>query len=442
MDVSSSAVSVDAVPPRWNDPSGMLGVDEARARILAAFAPLDAVAVPIAEALGLVLAETIAAGEDIPPFTNAAMDGFAVRATDTAGASSATPCGLRVVDEVAAGQLPRATVTAGTAVRIMTGAPMPAGADAVVRFEETDEATHGRGRVGAPGGTIAILRAARRDENVRPAGEDVRVGETVLERGTRLRPAEIGLLAALGRTEVAVHRRPKVAVLATGDEVVAPGEPLQPGQIHDSNSAMVAALVRRCGGEPVSFGIAKDATEALRDKLRAASGADLLLTSGGVSMGDYDVVKDVLRLEGRIELWQVRIKPGKPLAFGRIGGKPLIGLPGNPVAAAVVFEQFVRPAILTLLGRTPVAMPTVRARLLDRVENQGGRRHFVRVRVEQTEGGYVARLAGGQGAGVLSGLSRANGLLVVPEELTVAEPGVVLAVQMFDWDLDSFEALG
>ncbi len=420
---------------RWNDPAQMVGVDEARDRILAAFAPLEPVTMPVADALGLVLAETVVAAENVPPFENAAMDGFAVRAEDTVGASPSSPRGLRVVAEIAAGYAPDATVTTGTAVRIMTGAPMPAGADTVVRFEETDEASLGREQVGIPGSTIGILREARPTENVRPAGEDVPAGTTVLTPGIRLRPAEIGLLAALGRTTVTVHRRPRVAILATGDEVVPSGEPLRPGQIRDSDSPLVAALVRRCGGDPVLLGIARDATDTVRAKLRAAGDADLLLTSGGVSMGDYDVVKDALRREGSVELWQVRIKPGKPLAFGHVGDKPLIGLPGNPVAAAVVFEQFVRPAILRLLGRTDLSIPTVRARILDRIENQGGRRHFVRVRVDPSDDGYVARLAGGQGAGVLSGLTRANGLLVVPEELKLAEPGMTLPVQMLDWDL-------
>jgi len=419
----------------WDDPARMLGVDEARDRVLAAFGPLPAVRLPIGDALGLVLAADVFAGGDLPPFANAAMDGFAVRAADTADASSDSPIALRVVGQAAAGYQPEQTVEAGEAVRIMTGAPVPAGADAVVRFEETDEAFHlGRPITGTPA-RIGINRCAKPGENIRPAGEDVRLGETVLTAGTRLRPAEIGLLAALGRVEAAVHRRPRVAIVATGDEVVDPGTEVGPGQIRNSNSPAIAALARRCGAEPLVLGVARDTADDVRAKLAAADGVDLLITTGGVSIGDYDLVKQVLRDEGRIELWQVRLKPGKPLAFGWIRGGPLLGLPGNPVAATVAFEQFARPAILKMLGRTDLAIPTVRARLADRVENRGGRRHFARVRVDASGDGYVARLAGAQGAGVITSLIRANGLLVIPEELAVAEAGTILTVQMPDWDL-------
>jgi molybdopterin molybdotransferase len=262
----------------------------------------------------------------------------------------------------------------------------------------------------------------------------VAAGERVLAAGIALRPAEIGVLAALGREQVAVHRRPRVAVLATGDEVVDAGAELGPGQIRNSNSPTIAALVRRCGGDPILLGVARDTTAELRAKLAEARQRDLIVTSGGVSSGDYDVVKHVLQTEGNVEVWQVRIKPGKPLAFGRVGGAPLIGLPGNPVAAVVAFEQFVRPAIRKLLGHRDLGIPTVQARLLDRIDNPGGRRHFVRVRVEaEAPGGYVARVAGSQGAGVLTSLMLANGLLVVPEDLAVAEPGMMLPVQMLDW---------
>jgi molybdopterin molybdotransferase len=282
---------------------------------------------------------------------------------------------------------------------------------------------------------LGVKRPLKPWANIRPAGEDVRAGQTVLTAGTRLRPGEIGLLAALGRATVLVHRRPRVAILATGDELVEPGTEPRPGQISNSNGAAVAAMVRRYGGEPLVLGIARDTTDDLRAKLRAGSGADLLITTGGVSVGDYDLVKDVLRAEGRIDLWQVRLKPGKPLAFGRIDGTPLLGLPGNPVAAAVAFEQFARPAILAMLGRTDLAIPTVLARLGDRVENRGGRRHFARVRVEATAEGYVARLSGAQGAGILSALAAANGLLVVPEDVPTAEVGTMLPVQMLDWEV-------
>jgi molybdopterin molybdotransferase len=393
----------------WEDADRMVGVDEAREAILAAFAPLPAITLPILDALGMVLAEEVVAGVAIPPFPNSAMDGFAVRAIDTIGASFETPIRLRVIGEAPAGYESRACVGPSTAVRIMTGAPVPEGADAVVRFEETDEVERPGEHNGHVADAVGIRRAAKPGDNVRPANEDVAAGDIVLRGGAHLRPAEIGMLAALGRTHVLVHRRPRVAILATGDEVVDPGDPLGPGQIRNSNSSTVAALVRRCGGEPVLLGVARDTTAALRAKLREAQRADVVITTGGVSTGDYDLVKHVLRMEGAVALWQVRIKPGKPLAFGRIGGVPLLGLPGNPVAAA---------------------------RLLDRVENRGGRRHFVRVRVEPDElGGYTARVVGAQGAGVLTSLVLGNALLVVPEDVSVAEPGMVLPAQMLDWDL-------
>ncbi len=431
MRIAPSPSPAVASPERPRDePAGMLGVDEARARILAAFAPLPAVEVSIHEALNLTLAEGIVVGRDVPPFANSAMDGYAVRASDTRDAQPDAAVQLQVTGQVAAGYLPEVRVEPGRAIRIMTGAPVPAGADAVVRFEETDEA-------GGTGGVawIGIHRPVRPGENIRLAGEDARDGETVLTAGVRIRPAEIGLLAAVGRTRVAVHRRPRVAVLVTGDEVVDPGETPRAGQIWNSNGPMVAAQILQCGGEPVLLGVARDTTEAVRATLARAAGVDLLISTGGVSAGDYDVVKDVLQAEGRIDLWQVRLKPGKPLAFGWIGDTPLIGLPGNPVAAAIAFTQFARPAILTMLGRRDITMPTVQARLLDRIENHGSRQQYVRVRVDSTPDGYVARLAGRQGSGMLTSLTKANGLLVVPETCAIAEPGMTLPVQMPDWDL-------
>jgi molybdopterin molybdotransferase len=411
----------------------MIDVDAARARILAAFTPLPMVRVPLADALGSVLAVDVIAGASVPAFPNAAMDGFAVHAGETFDASAERPVRLRVIAEAAAGYECAAVVRTGTAVRIMTGAPVPTGADAVVRFEETDEGT-GAVRHG-PGDTVAIMTPVRLGENVRPIGEDVHVGETVLAAGSRVRPAEIGVLATLNRTQATVHRRPRVGILATGDEIVDAGEPLGPGQIRNSNAPMLVALVTRCGGEAVSLGTARDSEDDLRGRLAQADGLDLLLTTGGVSVGDYDLVKQVLQVEGRIDLWEVRIKPGKPLAFGSLGHTPILGLPGNPVAAAVAFEQFARPAIRKMLGDRCLEIPTVLARLSGRIENRGGRRHYVRVAVEASPHGCVARVAGGQGSGVLSTLAKANGLLVIPEDLPAAEDGAMLPAQMLDWDL-------
>jgi molybdopterin molybdotransferase len=426
-------VDLSALPQQHLCAQHMIGIDEARQRVLAAFAPLSLTRVPLADALGHVLAVDVIAELNVPAFANAAMDGFAVRAIDTTPATRDRAVALRVIAEAAAGHECPAQVTSGTAVRIMTGAPVPPGADAVVRFEETEEGFGKPRRV--PGEAVAIHATVQPGENVRPVGEDVHAGETVLVAGTRVRPAEIGVLATLNQTHATVHRRPRVGVLATGDEVVDAGDPLGPGQIRNSNAPMIAALVRRCGGDALPLGTARDADEDLRGRLKQAEGLDLLLTTGGVSVGDYDLVKQVLCAEGRIDLWEVRMKPGKPLAFGCFGGTPLLGLPGNPVAAAVAFEQFARPAIRTMLGDRCLEIPTVMARLSGRVENRGGRRHYVRVVVQPSPEGYVAHVAGAQGAGVLSTLAKANGLLVIPEDLPVAEAGTILPAQMLDWDL-------
>lgn len=381
---------------------------------------------PIQDALALTLAEDVTARTDLPPFTNSAMDGYAVRTCDILSASADRPAWLRVSGQAAAGHSPEGALEPGCAFRIMTGAPVPNGADAVMRFEETDEVTQS-GRVGIP-------RSIRPGENIRLAGEEARQGDVLLSAGTRIRPAEIGLLAAIGRTHVAVHRRPKIAVLVTGDEVVDAGTKLDPGQIWNSNGPMIAAQVRQCGGDPIMLGIARDTTDSIRARVDEISGAELLITTGGVSVGDFDVVKDVLQAEGRIDLWQVRLKPGRPLAFGSIGDTPLIGLPGNPVAAYVAFAQFARPAILTMVGRRDVSMPMVQARLLDRIENRGGCEQYARVRVDTTPDGYVARIAGRQGSGMLTSLAKSNGLLVIPEACDVAEPGMSFTVQMPGWD--------
>lgn len=411
----------------------MLSIDAARAQILDAFRSLPPVRLPLAESLGLVLAEDVHAGHPLPPFDNSAMDGFALRAADVATARTDHPVRLRVVGVAAAGVAAQSEVVPGTAIRIMTGAPIPAGADAVIQFEETsDGLAEGQIRECADG-EVAVYRAVAVGANIRPSGEDVTDGQLVLQRGRRIRPAEIAMLAALGQSHVMVIRRPRISILATGDEVIQPGGMLGPGQIHDCNSALVSALVQRCGGVTAVLGIANDTVESLTGHLRLLGEVDLIITTGGVSVGDYDVVKQVLQSEGSVDLWQIRIKPGKPLAFGTIGRIPLIGLPGNPVAAAVAFEQFVRPVIQTMMGHGYQPIPTVQARLQDRIENRGGRRNFVRVCVTHTADGYVACLAGPQGSAILSALVAANGLLIIPEDCANAEPGALFDVQMVDW---------
>ncbi len=407
----------------------MISVEEALEYILRHFKPLEPEKVSIVDALDRVLAEDIYSDMDIPPFDNSAMDGYALRATDIAGASQDSPVTLCVVADLAAGYTTDVQVEPGAAIRIMTGAPLPTGADTVVRFEDTSEGLEGK-----CGNEVQIFVQVPVGEHVRPAGEDIRRGERVLPTGTVLRAQEIGVLASLGRSAVQVIRRPRVAILATGDELLTIDQPITPGKIRNSNEYSNAALVQRYGGVPIRLGIARDNVEDLTARIRhgLAQDVDLFLTSAGVSVGDYDVVKDVLNTEGEMCFWQVCMKPGKPLAFGLIQGVPLLGLPGNPVSSMVSFEQFARPAILKMQGRLRLRKPTIEAIMEDDVKNSG-RRGFVRVVVEKREDGYHARTTGGQGSGVLTSMVKANGLAIVPEEVRLVKAGARLTVQMLDW---------
>ncbi len=413
----------------------MISVEQARSYILGHFHPLELERVPLLEALNRVLAEDVVSPLDVPPHDNSAMDGYAVRAEDIRGASPQNPVQLRVIADLGAGYVPTAAVGRGTAVRIMTGAVVPPGADTIVRFEETSEAVTQKA-TGKGSGTVEILNVPEVGANVRRAGEDIRRGEVVLKKGTTLRPPEIGLLASIGVSRAPVHRRPRVAILATGDELVDIDAPLTPGKIRNSNEYANAAAVLQAGGIPIPLGIARDNLEDLTAKIRAgiAAGADLFITSAGVSVGDYDIVKDVLNREGEMHFWQVNMKPGKPLAFGVIGKTPLLGLPGNPVSAIVSFETFARPAILTMLGKTRFTRPYVEAILQDRAENNAGRRNYIRVHVERGEDGqYIARTTGEQGSGILTSITSANGLLEMPPEVLEYKPGERVRVTMLDY---------
>jgi molybdopterin molybdotransferase len=413
----------------------MISVDEALEHILEHFEPLEPEEVEILEALDRVLTEDLCSNMDIPPFANSGMDGYAVRADDTVGASREHPVTLRVVADVAAGYTTEVKVAPGTTIRIMTGAPLPEGADTVICIEDTSDWVRSRQERGRePSTEVKVYHAAEPGENVRPAGEDIRQGELVLARGTIIRAQEIGVLASLGKSTVYVIRRPRVAVLATGDELLTIDEPVTPGKIRNSNEYSNAALVRHYGGVPVRLGIARDNVEDLTAKINEGlvQKVDLFLTSAGVSVGDYDVVKDVLSTEGEMRFWQVRMKPGKPLAFGLIRGVPLIGLPGNPVSSMVSFEQFVRPAMLVMEGKTRLVKPTVEA-VLEEDVTSSGRRHFVRVIVEKRDGQYYARTTGEQGSGVLTSMVKANGLAVIPEGVQLVEVGERVTVQMLGW---------
>ena len=430
--------------PRSILPSDMISVEEARERILAHFAPLEPESTPLLDALGQVLAEDVHSGFDIPPADNTAMDGYAVRSQDTGGATPETPRVLRVTGYLPAGSVFDGEVGAGEAVRIMTGAPMPRGADAIVPFEETDEQDEGHAAVPwheAPREHVRIDVEARPGANIRRAGEDVREGERALPSGTVLGPAQIGVIASLGLAEVRAIRRPLVAILSTGDELLRPGEPLEPGKIYDSNAFSLSAQVESWGAVPRVLEIAADSVEALTARIHEGlAGADMIVTSAGVSRGDFDVVKDVLASEGKIGFWTVRMKPGKPLAFGTFpaaGGRvvPHLGLPGNPVSAMMTMELFGRAAIFTMLGKAHAwQRPTVRAVAADRIVNSDGRRFYARAVVTLDGGRYVARLTGPQGSGVLTSMALANGYAVCPEDVSAIEAGEECEVILVDRD--------
>ncbi|MBN1179302.1 MAG: molybdopterin molybdotransferase MoeA [Anaerolineae bacterium] len=405
-----------------HNPRPTLSVEEAQERILAAVRVLEPERVPLLDALDRVLAEPITADRDIPPLANSAMDGYAVQGADVATA----PARLRVVGEIAAGYVSDVTVTPGAALRIMTGAPIPAGADTVVRFEDTE----------LDGGWVTVQVPVRAGSDVRPAGEDVKAGQQTLAPGHVLRPQEIGMLAALGYTEVSVIRRPRVAILGTGDEVVPPEQEPGPGQIRDANSYTVAAQVLRHGGVPLMLGIARDREELVREGIRqaVAQRADLIITSGGVSVGDFDLVKQVLAAEGEMRFWSINMKPGRPLAFGVVKSPalehaiPLIGLPGNPVSAMISTEQFARPALLKMQGFETWPWPSVRARLSEPVRRKDTRRHYLRVKVRETAKGLVADVTGDQGSGILNSLVLADGLAIISEDVSQLPAGAEVKV--------------
>lgn len=394
----------------------MISVGLARETILARMRTLPGELVPLTETLGRYLSEDITAGFDIPLWDNSAMDGYAVRLSDIA----AIPARLPVTQVIPAGSTSE-PLKPGSAARIMTGAPVPQGAEAVVMREETDE----------QGEYVEIKRAPRKAENIRFKGEDIRTGTVVLKRGTLLGPSQIGLLASLRLASVPCTRRPVIAVLSTGDEVVDLDQPLTPGKIPSSNSYTLVALAKELGAEPLYVGIARDNRADIESKLASAAAADLILTSGGVSVGDFDLIKDVMTGGGnRMEFWQVAMKPGKPLAFGFTGAAPTIGLPGNPASAMVSFYQFARPAILTLLGASNVFLPGLKARLITPIRKKTDRPHYIR---GQLTGGEELRVqpSGEQGSGILSSMAAANCFIVIPTEVALARAGELVDCEVF-----------
>jgi molybdopterin molybdotransferase len=415
----------------------MISVEEALDKILEFVDVLDGEDKPLLDCFGQVLDEDVYAPFDVPPRDNSAMDGYAVQSASIQGASEHQPKFLRIIGEVAAGSVPGMVVRMGTAVRIMTGAPLPQGADVVVPFEATDEGERKESSLSKS--DIGIQCSLPKEANIRRSGEDIAKGDLVMRRGSILIPAALGVIASLGKTSARVIRRPLVGILATGDEVVAINQPLPPGKIYNSNSYSLAAQVLCHGGMPRLLGISTDNFGQLSMALQRGLECDVLITSGGVSMGDYDMVKQVLAAEGDISFWTVRMKPGKPLAFGtftRGDGKkiPHLGLPGNPVSSMVTFEVFARPAIHKMMGKDYSENTKMRAVMEDSVKNSDGRRVFARVVISKRGSEYFAKLAGSQGSGILTSMMRANGLAIIPETVSMVRPGDTVEVIMFDWE--------
>jgi molybdopterin molybdotransferase len=391
----------------------LLSVQAARERILARLQPIATETLPLIQCANRVLAQDIPAATDLPLFDNSAMDGFAVRSVDTVTAAAASTITLNVVADIPAGSNPQLTLAHGQAARIMTGAPIPDGADAVIPVEDTNFNYHEAGTP-APA-TVTISRVVKIGENIRPRGMDIHQGSIVLHTGRSLRPQDLGMLAMSGIAQVRVHKKARAALFSSGDELLELDAPLQPGKIRDSNSYTLASLAEDAGAEVIRLGIAKDTRESVEALFEGAadSGADLILSSAGVSVGAFDFIKEVIESNGRLDFWRVNMRPGKPLAFGEYRGIPFFGLPGNPVSAFVGFEVFVRPAIGKLNGLVSGSRPKVRVRLAEEIESDG-RESYLRAEIQQGESGLIAKLTGHQGSGNLLSLIQANALLIIP----------------------------
>lgn len=410
----------------------MISVEKALETILANFRPLGLEKINILDGRGRVIGEDIFAPRNIPSADNSAMDGYAVRYADTKGVTKDTSLKLKIIEDIPAGKVASKKINKNEAARIMTGAVIPEGADAVVRQEDTLK----------EGKTVTIYTSAKKGENIRFAGEDVQKDELVVKKGSVLRPADIGMLAALGKAFVNVYQKPSVAIMSTGDELVDIEIDPPPGKIVNSNSYSLAAQVLECGAIPVMLGISKDKKIDLQEKFKTALHSDVIISSGGVSVGDFDFVKNVMgEIGNAMHFWQVAMRPGKPLAFGFIEGVPLFGLPGNPVSVMVSFEQFVRPSLLRMQGHTKIFRQTIKAICAEDFQKQAGFKHFIRAIVKKEKGKYIATTTGDQGSGILKSMVTANGLIVMREHETRIKKGSEVTVQLLDNSLFQSDSL-
>jgi molybdopterin molybdotransferase len=402
--------------------TGLTQLHDAQQVVLDATTVLEAEKVSILDVLGRVLAEDIMAGRDNPPWDNSAMDGFAVRWEDIRQEHKIQkPVSLIVIEDVPAGRMPSKDVGPGQAIRIMTGAPIPRGADTVLKVEDTEPTTD----------SVCVLKAEPKGANIRPQGEDVKKGECIIGKGTRMRPSEAGMLAILAKSFVFVYQRPRVAILSTGDELADLDEPYSDEKIINSNSYGIAAAVQEAGGIPLLLGIARDTPAALKETISQGLNADMLVLSGGVSMGDYDFTKAVFReLGAEMNFWKLAIRPGQPLAFGKIQNKLAFGLPGNPVSSMVTFEQLVRPALLKMSGCRSYGRPVVEAVFQETFSKRTDRRHFLRGMLTREDGIFKVRTTGDQGSGILTSMVKANCLIDVPVAVERLKPGDHVAVQL------------
>jgi len=404
----------------------MISVHDALTMILETISPLAGERVGLLQAVGRVLAEEVRSEREVPPFANSAMDGYAVRWDDVRDASAEQPVALEILEVIQAGAVPTQVVTPGTASKIMTGAIIPPGADTVIRVEDSEE----------QGGRVWIKRQERSGTHIRASGEDIHRGQLVLEKGRILRPADIGLLASVGRSFVLVRQRPRVAILSTGNELVEVDEALRPGQIVNSNAYTLAAAVQEAGGQPVPLAIARDNLQEIRAALHEAVRHDVVLSTGGVSVGDFDFVKAAMDELGIHRLfWQVAQRPGKPLTFGLLRERPYFGLPGNPVSALVCFYLYVRPALCRMTGHDKIFLPVVPATVGEDIPKAKGLTEFVRCRLVHHNGHYEAHSTGSQSSGVLSSLSLGQGLMIGPAELPLLPEGMHVKVLVLEGDL-------